>query len=152
MEIVTTERFLYIRMLYNDIVGRDDRMTSQKESRKIISDKEIEFLLGGMVEKGQIREDFDSESNELVYSLLQKGRAEAEELLRISRTARLYLLCMHMNLHDDPHSALLEMAKRMKYSFNINLFQDVVEGIKNDEIRGIEIEDADVFVDLYNKI
>lgn len=127
-------------------------MATQKESRKIISDKEIEFLLGGMVEKGQIREDFDSESNELVYSLLQKGRAEAEELLKTSRTARLYLLCMHMNLHGDPHSALLEMAKRMKYSFNINLFQDIVEGIENNEIRGIEVEDVDIFVDLYNKI
>ena len=101
---------------------------------------DMEYRLSQMVEEGLLKERFDEKSNELVYSLEQKGIEEAENVLRTNRGARLLLIQVHMNLHGDFYEALLEMVKFMKKTFKINLFQDVVDAVKNNELEGIEIK------------
>lgn len=119
---------------------------------KVKNEGDLENLLGQMAEHGLIKEVFDKKDHDLKYSLLQKGTDQAEELLKTNRTARIFLIQVHMNFHDDFYEALFSVAKFMKERFSINLFQDIINAIDNGEVKGIEIEDRNAFIDLYDKI
>ena len=120
---------------------------------KVESEWDWEYRLSEMVNQGLLKESFDNKRGDLVYSLQQKGVEEAKNILRTNRIARLFLIQADMNLQGNNfHDSLLRMAKFMKKTLGINLFQDVVDGVKNNELEGIQIEDEKAFIDFYDKI
>ena len=112
---------------------------------------DIERLLGGMTEKGLLKED--ASTGGLNYSLTARGENSAFKLLLKSRNARLFLIQAAMKVTNQSFkAALLETAKFMKAEFQINLFKDVADAVKAGEVKGIEIEDEEGFIKMYEEL
>lgn len=121
--------------------------------KRIRNRDDLEFLLCRMVDAGLMKEKYDKEKNDLVYSLEKEGKEKVKELLKTDKIARIYLIELNMRYQGkDFYESLLIVARTMKEEFGINLFQDIVDAVEEGIVEGITIEDKELFVGTYNKI
>ena len=131
-----------------------------------LTSTELELILGRLSEEGFLKERYNKEENDLVYSVTEQGEEEVKELLRNNYDYRIMIFKLSLvengkglNVKDDEvakkvfAASVLETTRFFKRKLKYNFLEDLYKYLKEKEL-GVKIkeEDKESFLKLYDEL